>query len=127
MSPLILRLERSGKFNAATSMIPNRKKCGSMSSTVYSYTVRVEATDRRLTSDGFVLNNELIHEYFVGKFGVKASKWDAISCELMAMTAATELAKLICDQGVDCHQVDVSITGSNGARITATWMVGDAA
>lgn len=116
----LLVLERSGKFRAS-SMIPNRHKCGSMRSLVYTYAVRVEASSRHLTAEGFVLNNELIHEYFVGKFGVRAPRWNAVSCELMALTAASNLAALIQSQGVDCQRVEVSITGSNGARITARW------
>jgi hypothetical protein len=120
-----LLLERSGRFNAAASMIPNNRKCGSMGSKVYSYAVRVEATDKKLTEEGFVLNNELIQAYFVGRFGAKAAKWDAISCELMARTAARDLFKQVCDGGADCQCVEVSITGSNGAKITAKWTVED--
>lgn len=120
MDMQILILERAGKFRAS-SMIPNARKCGSMRSIVYSYSVRVEASSRTLTPEGFVLNNEMIHEYFVGKFGVRAPKWNAVSCEMMALTAASNLAALIQYQGVDCRKVEVSITGSNGARITARW------
>jgi len=118
---MLLRLERSGRFNASGSMIPNARKCGSMRSKVYSYTVRIEATDSRLTVEGFVLNNEVVGDYFDRKYGRSAPKWDAVSCELMALTAAKELADIICGQGVDCRKVLVTITGSNGARITASW------
>lgn len=118
---MILRLERSGRFNAAKTMIPNRHKCGSMGSKVYSYTVRIEATDSTLTAEGFVLNNEIVGDYFHRKYGPQAPKWEAISCELMALTAAKELADIICSQGVDCRTVHVTIEGSNGATITASW------
>jgi hypothetical protein len=123
---IMLKLERSGRFNTTRSMIPNAHKCGSMGSKVYSYTVRIEATDSRLTVEGFLLNNELVGTYFETKYGRKAEKWDAMSCELMAMTAAKELADMICNQGVDCRKVHVSITGSNGAMITASWEKADA-
>ena len=123
--PTLLELRREGRFNSAKSMIPNTRKCGSMASKVYSYSVHVEATDERLTPEGFVLNNELIHTYFVGKFGPKAPKWDAISCELMARTAANDLAEIIRKANVDCLMVRVSLTGSNGATITATWRKGN--
>jgi hypothetical protein len=126
VSPItLLFLKRDGKFKA-TSMVPNNHKCGSMRSIVYTYSVKIKAAGSKLTPEGFVLNNELVHEYFIGKFGVKAPKWDAVSCELMALTAAKELADLICSQGVDCRSVWVSITGSNGAKITAQWDAGRA-
>jgi len=118
---MLIRLERSGRFDARRSMVPNRHKCGSMSSKVYTYHVRIEATDARLTVEGFLLNNEMIGTYFETKYGHKAKKWDAVSCELMALTAAKELADTICAQGIDCRTVHVSITGSNGAKITASW------
>jgi hypothetical protein len=120
-----LFLEREGRFNASRSMIPNNHKCGSMGSKIYSYAVRVEATDAKLTPEGFVLNNELIAEYFAKKFGAKAKKWDAVSCERMASTAARELFREVCNGGADCQCVEVSLTGSNGAKITAKWTVED--
>jgi hypothetical protein len=118
---MYVRLVRSGRFNATRTMIPNAHKCGSMGSKVYSYTVEIEATDSRLTAEGFILNNEVVGEYFEGKYGKHANKWEAVSCELMALTAAKELADIICSHGVDCRKVHVSIKGSNGAIITASW------
>lgn len=117
-----LYLQRSGRFNAK-HMRNNAHKCGSMSSRIYSYTVKIRATDRVLTPEGFVMNNELVAEYFAERFGVHAAPWDAVSCENMARIAAREIGERVCGQGVDCQEVEVTITGSNGARITARWEV----
>lgn len=118
---MFVRLVRSGRFNASRTMVPNSHKCGSMGSKVYAYKVEIEATDSRLTQEGFILNNEVVGEYFDNKYGRRAAKWDAVSCELMALTAAKELADIICGHRVDCRKVHVTIKGSNGATITASW------
>jgi len=118
---VILSLERSGQFDASTSMIPNNHKCAAMDTTTYHYTVRIETDGDKLTPEGYLINNELIQAYFDHRFGLAANKWDAISCELMAITSCRELAEQIEQSGIPVQCVECSITGSNGAKIDAKW------
>lgn len=110
-------IERGGTFHAI-NMVPNSHKCAAMRTKRYSYFVKVWATDQRLTKEGFVLNNEHIQKYFDERWGRKASAWDAISCERLAIVSALELLD-ICKKEADVKRVQVRIKGSNGAWITA--------
>lgn len=111
-------IERNGQFHAV-NMVPNPCKCAAMRTRNYKYFVRVNATDEKLTREGFVLNNEKIQEYFDSKFGKLAPKWNAISCERMALTAARELCTMLLATAITLHEVIVRIKGSNGAWIEA--------
>lgn len=115
---MFLILERGGKVHAK-NMVSNSHKCAAMRTRTYEYRVKIEATDRHLSPEGYLLNNEHVASYFEGTFGVKAPRWDAMSCENMALKAAREICKMLLDQGVDCECVTVQILGSNGAWITA--------
>jgi hypothetical protein len=126
MTPMQVALERGGRFKT-----PNMKltpsKCGAMRMTVYEYFVRVTAFDTKLTAEGFILNNEQVQGYFDHKWGKdQLNPWEAISCELMALTAAKELCKIILAEGVSVHSVLCRIKGSNGAWIEALCQPEDA-
>jgi len=114
-----LSLERSGKTHA-TNMIVNPCKCAAMRTRVYHWYVKIDANDTRLTPEGYVLNNEYIGSYFEKRFGKLAEKWQAMSCERMALMAAKEIFTLLAKQETDCNRVTVRIKGSNGAWIEAT-------
>ena len=113
-----LILERGGKVKA-TNMVPNSHKCAAMKTRIYEYQVIIEANDSHLTPEGYLLNNEYVATYFEGTFGVKAPRWDAMSCENMARKAAKEICKMLTEQGVSCDHVTVRLKGSNSAWITA--------
>lgn len=115
-----ISLTRSGKFHART-MRANPNKCAAMRTRNYPYTVRIEATDRKLSPEGYLFNNERISEYFDTRFGHLAPAWDAVSCEHMALTACRELAQIMLNEGIDVQCVECLITGSNGAQIKGTW------
>ena len=117
---MLINLERSGKFHAAT-MVPNPHKCAAMRTRTYQYHVRIEASDKTLTPEGFLINNERLQEYFDTRFGHKAPKWDAISCEHMALTSASELSQIMLNEGIDVQCVECRILGSNGATIKGIW------
>jgi hypothetical protein len=117
---MLLSLSRSGHFKAST-MKPNAHKCAAMATKVYPYFVRIEALDTRLSPEGFLFNNERVQNYFDNRFGHKAPEWDAISCELMALTAAKELAQTLLSEGIEVQSVECCILGSNGAQITSKW------
>jgi hypothetical protein len=116
-------LERAGKFHAK-NMKPNSHKCASMKTRTYHYQVKVWATDKRLTPEKYVLNNETVQVYFDTRWGRAAGEWDAVSCEMLAITSAKELCKL-CQEQADVLKVSVSILGSNKAWITAVCLPED--
>lgn len=116
MSTLILT--REGRLNASRTMTPTNCKCAAMKTRVYPWKVRIEGTDRRLSKSGFLLNNERVGSYFDERWGAKAKPWNAVSCELMALTSAKELCAMVHAEA-DVTLVEVSIRGSNGAWITA--------
>jgi hypothetical protein len=120
-----LEITRGGKF-FAKHMINTSKKCGAMSNRSYEYFVRICATDHKLTPEGFIINNEYIQEFFNRRFGKLARPYHAKSCEHLAIQAARELAYLVKLGGVVCQMVEVTIRGSNGARIMYRWEEGDA-
>ena len=113
-----LSLERGGRF-VALRMRPNAHKCAAMRTKVYQYFVRVEATDEKLTAEGFVINNEEVQNYFDARFGRRAPEWDAMSCEMLALTAAREMCAKLLSEGIVVHSVLCRIKGSNGAWIEA--------
>lgn len=117
----LLSLERNGTFDASASMIPNAHKCASMETTTYQYQVKIESAGDKLSPEGFLLNNELVQDYFDSRYGPKAHKWEAVSCELIALTSAREIADLCRKNGVTPHSVECCIVGSNGAEIRAIW------
>jgi hypothetical protein len=119
-SSMLIKLTRSGRFHAKT-MQSNPHKCAAMRTRTYAYWVSIEGTDSRLSPEGYLFNNERVQEYFDTRFGVKAPKWDAISCELLALTAAKELAGIMLNEGIDIQCVECQILGSNGAQIKGIW------
>lgn len=114
-----ISLERGGKFHAL-NMQNNAHKCAAMRTRTYHYYVKVVTTDAKLTPEGYVFNNEYVQTYFDTKWGrQQGTPWDGMSCELMALTAATELCEKIVASGVDVYSVLCRIKGSNGAWIEA--------
>lgn len=120
MAKMILSIRRAGSVRAS-KMIPNTHKCAAMRTKVYKYEVVVVGTNRRLSPEGYLLNNERVQEFFEVRFGAKAPQpWDAVSCEMMAQISAEEICSMLVAEGIDVITVTVTITGSNGAKITAT-------
>lgn len=120
MQIMEITLERRGTFRAIT-MIPNATKCAAMRTKNYAYYVKIDATNERLSKEGFVMNNECVDSYFQRRYGEKAKPWHAVSCERMALTAAQEIMNLLVSDGVSAKRVCCTLTGSNGATITAIY------
>jgi hypothetical protein len=116
---MLIKLTRAGRFHALT-MRSNPHKCASMNTKIYHYDVTLNATDKRMTPEGFILNNEHVQSYFDNRWGINAPAWDAVSCELIAITSAKELCELA-RRDADVWRVTVGIKGSNGAWLNATY------
>ena len=117
---MLIELTRAGKIHAST-MIPNPTKCAAMRTKTYPYAVRIEATDKKLSPEGYIFNNERIQSYFDYRFGHLAKPWHAESCENMALTACHELAQIMLNEGIEVKCVECQILGSNGAKIRGIW------
>ena len=117
---MLVELTRSGKIRA-TSMIPNPQKCAAMRTKTYPYWVRIEGSDRKLSPEGYLFNNERIQSYFDNRFGHLAKPWHAESCENMALEACKDLSSLMLAEGIDVRCVECQILGSNGAKIRGIW------
>ena len=114
----LVTLERSGEFEAK-SMESTEKKCDAMATRKYRYEVTIETRGKKFSPEGFVINNEHIHEFFERTFGESAAPWKARSCETMATQAAEAICHSLVEKGIDVKDVKVGIYGSHGARITA--------
>jgi hypothetical protein len=117
-----LQLLREGTFDAKGLVIPAERpyKCGNLDTTSYAYAVRIKADGRKLTPEGFIIENTAIHGYFVQTFGTESKPWEAISCENMAQKAADDLCAMLLASGIGVEEVEVTLVGSHGARIIAT-------
>jgi|HubBroStandDraft_2_1064218.scaffolds.fasta_scaffold00006_74 hypothetical protein len=92
-----------------------------MRTKTYPYWVRIEGTDRKLSPEGYLFNNERIQSYFDNRFGHLAKPWRAESCENMALEACKDLSRIMLDEGIDVKCVECQILGSNGAKIRGIW------
>jgi hypothetical protein len=115
-----LSLEREGEF-VPVNMVENNTRCGQLGHMLYRYIVRVEATDERLSPEGFVIENGRLHNYFLTRYCDVKKKFNAVSCERMAVKAAHEIGKTLLKEKISVTSVQVTIFGSNNARLTAIW------
>ena len=114
-----LCLEREGEFNPV-NMRENMRRCGQLGLMHYKYAVKIEATDANLSPEGFVIENGRVHNYFHTRY-CSGRPWTAMSCENMASKAAMDIGRTLVKEGISVHTVQVTITGSNNARLTAVW------
>jgi len=114
-----LCLEREGEFDPV-NMRENDNRCGKIGLMRYKYAVRIEATDENLSPEGFVIENSRVHNYFLTRY-CSGKPYVAVSCERMATRAAMEIGRTLVTEGISVHTVQVTVTGSNNARLTAVW------
>jgi hypothetical protein len=114
-----LCLEREGEFDPV-NMREQSNRCGQLGLMKYKYAVKIEATDESLSSEGFVIENSRVHNYFHTRY-CSGRPWKAMSCENMAIKAAMEIGRTLVKENISVHTVQVTITGSNNARLTAVW------
>jgi len=118
-----LTLEREGEFEPV-NMVENSSRCGQLGLMHYRYFVRVEATDERLSPEGFVIENGRVHDYFLTRYCDPKKSFKAMSCERMAVKAAMEIGRTLVEEEISVTSVQVTIFGSNNARLTAVWKNG---
>lgn len=114
-----LCLEREGEF-VPTGMIETSDRCGQIGLMKYQYAVRIEGTDESLSPEGFIIENSRVHNYFLSRY-CGGKRFVAMSCEKMASKAAMDIGKTLIKEHISVKLVQVTITGSNNARLTAVW------
>lgn len=117
---LSLSIERKGQFSVRWSG-SNRTQCGPEGNRTLYYAVQILGDEEHLTTEGFIIDNRAIHDYFVREY---ANVRDFLSCEAIACKACRDL-KAMFGQGklrnVKIHGIRVSVGGSPDAKITAAW------
>jgi hypothetical protein len=114
-----LCLEREGTFEPK-NMREHDNRCGHVGLMLYNYAVRIDATDEKLSPEGFVIENGRVHNYFITRY-CSGKPHVAVSCERMAVRAAMEIGRTLVKEGISVHTVTCTIEGSNKARLTAIW------
>jgi hypothetical protein len=115
-----LVLSRQGEFTPVNMKENPTDRCGILGLKTYKYTVEVEATDDKLSQEGFVIENSRLHNYFLTRY-CSGRPWNAISCERMAIKGAMEIGRQLIKEDISVTSVKVTMVGSNQAQIEATW------
>lgn len=121
-----LRVNREGEF-LARSNSKSRNQCGTVGQRSYRYFVTIEATNKRLDRQGFVLDNALVHAYFTDCYCATDSRSRVLSCEEMAQRAVGHFVELLLSEPdpkrrIDLRRVYVRIHGSAVSFIEAEWL-----
>lgn len=109
-----LSMERTGEFSVNWTG-NNSTQCGTLGQSVISYRVAIETTADKLDVNGFIIDNNEIHAYFVEHYRHVV---DFESCELIA----TKACKYFHDKVNSLYMVRVAISGNpSAAWLTAEW------
>jgi hypothetical protein len=115
-----ISIQREGQF-AVTWHGENATQCGAAGTQVLQYRVEIVGSDKHLNPQGFIIDNNAIHDYFIKKY---RNVIDFLSCENIAMEACRDLKEMF-GRGalnkVKISEIDVTISGGPLARLTASW------
>jgi len=114
-----LILYREGEFTPV-NMRENLHRCAQLGVTKFRYAIEVEATDEKLSKEGFVVEQSRLHNYWTTRY-CNGKPWNAISCENMAIKAAMEIGRTLYKEGISVVAVNVTMHGAEGAKINARW------
>lgn len=125
MLPITLRINREGEFSVDTSQ-RSPQQCGKVGQQLYKYFCTIEATNKSLTPEGYVMENLWTDQYFQDTYGSTAGDMIPVpSCEQMAMEAVQYFRNLFKKhpdlQKVDVQRIYVRIHGSPVSFIEAEW------
>lgn len=125
---IALRINREGEFTTVPSQ-ETESQCGKVGALHYRYFVSIEASNKKLTKEGFVMENLWVEEYFHNRY--VRDRQACASCEDMAQEAVKHFLRLfgrICGEpgepeleGVDLRRILVRIHGSPVSFIEAEW------
>lgn len=122
-TPITLRINREGHFSVTTHA-ETYNQCGKVGMQKYKYFVTIEASNKFLTKEGYVMENAWCDDYFRMMYTDNADA-TCESCETMAQDAIKFfLAKFAAHNDlkkVDLKRIYVRIHGSEYSFIEAEW------
>lgn len=115
-----LTINRMGEFYV-TDVSEYSSQCGAVGVRKYRYKVSLTGTNEKLDSNGFLLDNMVLKEYFEEKYQNKQMKCE--SCENMTLQAIDFIRKHCEELGIDTiKRVYVQLWGSEQSFIEAEWV-----
>lgn len=118
---IILRINREGSFALATGARGDNQ-CGTQGQLQYKYFCTIEASNKSLTKEGYVMENLWTDQYFQRTYNGKSS---APSCERMAQDAIEYFVGLFETHEelkmVDLRRVYIRIHGTPVSFIEGEW------
>lgn len=117
---IMLRINREGSFETGSD---TDNQCGKIGQRQYKYFITIEASNKALTPEGYVMENAWCDNYFRDRY--ERQHMPCGSCEEMAQAAVKYFVSLFRDhpdlQPVDLRRVYVRIHGSTWSFIEAEW------
>jgi hypothetical protein len=113
-----LQMVRQGTFVVQKPGVDGQ--CGAKGTQTFEYKVVLDSSSKHLNSKGFIIDNLLIHQYFVNKYNYK-SQAKFVSCEMMATIAVRDLRKMFEKANIKVYGIQCSISGMKGATMWARW------
>lgn len=117
-----LKVNREGQYTVKN--VENfQSQCGHVGQREYKYFVTVEANNKKLNNDGFIIDNDYIDKYFKTKYHKKEMPWE--SCEVMVCKAldyfVTAFKREPELKKIDLQRVYVRVHGSSFSFIEGEW------
>jgi hypothetical protein len=118
---LTLTIRRHGEFSVRFTG-SNADQCGLPGTQILRYDVRIVGDEDHLTDQGFIIDNNAIHSYFLTTYDRVR---DFESCERIAARACRDF-KAMFGRGelrdVVAREIEVTIAGGPNAGLTAHWI-----
>lgn len=116
----MLRINREGSFEVTLDQ-RSQDQCGRVGILRYRYFVTIEATNRILTEQGFVMDNALCDAYFQETYNKK--KKECPSCEQMVQEAISHFKGIFEKETpeIELMKIMVRIHGSDVSYIEGEW------
>lgn len=122
MGDIKVSINRQGEFTLTNALI-GKPQCGTQGVRHYKYHVKICATNKAFTPDGFVIDNAEVDNYFKDKYQDKTMAVD--SCEVMVCDAISHFRKLFAEdehlKQVELVSVYVRIHGADISFIEGEW------
>lgn len=116
----MLRINREGSFEVTLEQ-RSQDQCGRVGVLRYKYFVTIEATNRTLTEQGFVMDNAICDLYFQERYGKRLE--ECPSCEQMVQDAIDHFKGIFEKDTpeVELMRIMVRIHGSEVSYIEGEW------
>lgn len=110
-----------GEFHVGADQ-RHENQCGQEGTQHYNYKVSISGDSEHLDSQGFLIDNMVIKQYFEQTYEIKQSQCK--SCEDMACRAIEWIQKFCKENGVEgITRIYVELWGSEKSFIQAEWKI----